>query len=292
MAYIKFWGVRGSIPTPGPTTVRYGGNTPCVELRISDDKFFILDAGSGIRELGVSLLKTGKPVKSHIFISHMHWDHIQGIPFFVPALLPGNEFIFYGAEEADTSLQEILENQMNHINFPIEMKDMASTLNFKALHEDKYEIDSVKLETFYLNHPGAALGYKFYVNNKSVVYISDNEPYPLINENSVNNDHDFVEDSNEKLIEFIKKTDFLIHDAQYTPEEYKGRFQWGHSPYNFTVDIALKSEVKKLILFHHDPVHDDSFVDDMLVKAQELARNAKSDLDIIAAREGQQISLD
>jgi len=284
MAYIKFWGVRGSIPTPGPTTVRYGGNTPCVELRLSEDKFFILDAGSGLRELGVYLTKLGKPVKSHIFISHMHWDHIQGIPFFVPALIPGNEFIFYGAEDADSSLQEILENQMNHVNFPIEMKDMASKLNFKALQEDTYEIDSVKFETF--------LGFKFYVNGKSLVYISDNEPYPTNNETIENDDQDFVEDSNEKLVEFVKKADILIHDAQYTPEEYESRYQWGHSPYNFTVDIALKAKVKKLVIFHHDPLHDDNFVDEMIVKAQEIARSAKSDLEIIGAREGLQIYLD
>lgn len=291
MAYLKFWGVRGSIPTPGPSTVRYGGNTPCVELRLSDDNFFVLDAGSGLRELGLKLLKSGKPIKSHIFISHMHWDHIQGIPFFVPALLPGNDFIFHGAEESYKTLEEILANQMNPINFPIEMNEMASSLKFEPLFEDSYTIDGINLETIYLNHPGSTLGYKFYINTKSIIYISDNEPYPNPpNDNA--DDLGYVEDANQKLFEFVKNADILIHDAQYTPEEYKNRVQWGHSPYDFTVNVALKAKVKQLVLYHHDPVHDDAFVDEMLYSAQKISRDAGGELEIISAREGLQISLD
>ncbi len=292
MAHIKFWGVRGSIPTPGPTTVRYGGNTPCVEVRLTEDKFFILDAGSGLRELGLHLLKSGKPIKSNILISHMHWDHIQGIPFFVPALLPGNEFTFYGAEEAEMSIKDILGNQMNYINFPIEMDDMASDLNFMGLQEDSYEVDGIKFETMFLNHPGSALGYKLFINGKSIVYISDNEPYPNDNEVTNEESQNFFEDSNEKLISFVKNVDILIHDGQYTPEEYKSRFQWGHSPYDFTVNVALKANVKQLVIFHHDPVHDDNFIDEIVFASQKMARDAKSKLDVIGAREGLQISLD
>ena len=282
MAYLKFWGVRGSIPTPGPSTVRYGGNTPCTELRFSDDKFFVLDAGSGLRELGLSLLKSGKKLHAHIFISHMHWDHIQGIPFFVPALLPGNQFIFHGAEDPNKSLKEILANQMNPINFPIKMDDMASNLNFEAFDVGTYEVEGVKVETMRLNHPGKALGYKFYVEGKTVVYVSDNEPQ----KNEYDHENSNVLSFNDILLDFTKNADILIHDAQYTPDEFKTRVTWGHSPYDFTVSLAMKSNVKKLVIFHHDPVHDDDFVDDLILAAKNIAKEAGSDLDILGAKEG------
>lgn len=287
MAYIKFWGVRGSIPTPGPSTVRYGGNTPCLELRFSDDHFFILDAGSGLRELGLSLLKSGEKLKSNIFISHMHWDHIQGIPFFVPALLPGNEFVFHGGEDPSKSLKDILENQMNPINFPITMQQMASNLNFEALDVGTYEIEGIKVETMRLNHPGKALGYKFYVNEQTIVYISDNEPYS----HEYDHKNNKVLEFNDLLLDFTKNVDVLIHDAQYTPEEFKTRITWGHSPYDFTVNLAMTSNVKKLVIFHHDPVHDDDFVDDMILAAKNIAKTTSSNLEILGAKEGLEIVL-
>jgi phosphoribosyl 1,2-cyclic phosphodiesterase len=296
MAYIKFWGVRGSIPTPGPSTSRYGGNTPCVELRYDEDKFFILDAGSGIRELGQHLLKSGKPVKSHIFISHMHWDHIQGIPFFVPAYIPGNKFYFHGAQEADLSLQDILADQMNPVNFPVQIEEMSSKFEFEPMYEGKYEFEGIKVETMYLNHPGYALGYKFYIKDKTVVYISDNEPYPVHPEVSQDTDSPdeslFIEDGNQRLINFVKDVDYLIHDAQYTPEEYKTKVQWGHSPYDYTVKIAIGAKVNTLILFHHDPVHDDEFVDTIIEAAKKISWQTGSNMQILGAQEGLELSLD
>jgi len=296
MAYIKFWGVRGSIPTPGPSTSRYGGNTPCVELNYGDDNFFILDAGSGIRELGQHLLKLGKPVKSHIFISHMHWDHIQGIPFFVPAYIPGNQFIFHGAQEADQSLEDILADQMNPVNFPVQIDEMSSKFEFEPMWEGEYKFEGIKVETMYLNHPGYALGYKFHIKKKKVVYISDNEPYPIHPKASMDTDNPdeitFVEDSNQRLINFARDVDVLIHDAQYTPEEYKTKIKWGHSPYDYTVNMALSADVKSLILFHHDPVHDDAFVDSIVEAAKKISWQAGSNMQILGAQEGMEISLD
>jgi len=296
MAYIKFWGVRGSIPTPGPSTSRYGGNTPCVELNYSGDKFFILDAGSGIRELGQHLLKLGKPVQSHIFISHMHWDHIQGIPFFVPAYIPGNHFIFHGAQEADLTLEDILAEQMNPVNFPVQIDEMSSKFEFEPMYEGNYTFDGIKVESMYLNHPGYALGYKFYISGKSIIYISDNEPYPAHPKVSLDTDNPdeivFVEDSNQRLINFAKDVDFFIHDAQYTPEEYKTKLQWGHSPYDYTVKVALAAKVKNLILFHHDPLHDDAFIDEMIDSAKKISWQEGSSMRVLGAQEGLQISLD
>jgi phosphoribosyl 1,2-cyclic phosphodiesterase len=296
MAHVKFWGVRGSIPTPGPSTSRYGGNTPCIELNYGDDNFFILDAGSGIRELGQHLLKQGKPVKSHIFISHMHWDHIQGIPFFVPAYIPGNQFVFHGAQEADLSLEDILADQMNPVNFPVQITEMSSKFAFEPMYEGDYKFEGIKVEAMYLNHPGYALGYKFHIKDKTVVYISDNEPYPVHPEVTQDTDNLdkilFVEDGNQRLINFAKDVDLFIHDAQYTPEEYKTKVQWGHSPYDYTVKVALGAKVKTLVLFHHDPIHDDAFIDSIVEASKKISWQAGSNMQIMAAQEGMEISLD
>jgi phosphoribosyl 1,2-cyclic phosphodiesterase len=296
MAYVKFWGVRGSIPTPGPSTIRYGGNTPCLELAYAEDRFFILDAGSGLRAFGQHLLKLNKPVHSHIFISHMHWDHIQGFPFFVPAFIPGNTFIFHGAPEADMKLEDILADQMNPINFPVQLEEMRSRFEYQELYEGTYEFEGIKVETLYLNHPGYALGYKFNINKKSLVYVSDNEPYPFYPTSartSSNPDEvQFNEDNNQRIINFCKNTDILIHDAQYTPDEYKTKYLWGHSPYDYTVRIALQGGCKTLVLFHHDPTHDDEFVDGLVESAKKISWQAGSTMKILGAKEGMSLSLD
>ena len=290
MATLKFWGVRGSIPTPGPTTIRYGGNTSCSELR-HNGKLFILDAGSGLRVLGNELLKTGSPITASIFISHMHWDHIQGIPFFTPAFIPNNNFTFYGSEPAGKDLPTIIADQMDPTYFPIEMKEMGSSMNFKPLFEDKYEIEGIQVETIYVNHPGNALGYKFYLNNKKLVYISDNEPFLNV-ENMNKSDQVLLgEDSNQKLINFITNVDVLVHDAQYTQDEYEKKITWGHSPVEYTVDIAIKAGVKKLVLFHHDPLHDDDMIDQMLKLAWDHASKSGNSMEILAAREGLTIDI-
>lgn len=288
MAQLKFWGVRGSIPTPGPTTIRYGGNTSCLEIRF-DDQLFILDAGSGIRALGNALLKEQQHIKGHIFISHMHWDHIQGIPFFTPAFIPGNNFTFYGAEEVDANLKKIISGQMDPAYFPIELNDMGASLKFKPLHEGRFEVEGVPVETIFVNHPGNALGYKFSINDKKLVYISDNEPFATVNGD---NNVDFIgEDGNEKLIRFLSDVDVLIHDAQYTPEEYIKHVTWGHSPYDYAVKLALEAKVKKLILFHHDPLHNDDKIDEILNGAVSLAAAAGKELEVIAAKEGLTLEL-
>lgn len=296
MAYIKFWGVRGSIPTPGPSTIRYGGNTPCPELAYSDDKFFILDAGTGIRAFGQHLMQLKKPLHSHIFISHMHWDHIQGFPFFIPAFIPGNSFILHGAPEADMKLQDILADQMNPINFPVQIDEMRSRFEYQELYEGSYEFDGIKVDTLYLNHPGYALGYKFGINNKSLVYVSDNEPYPFYPASAAasNNPKEiqFIEDGNQRIINFCKQADILIHDAQYTPEEYKTKNQWGHSPYDYTVRIALQAGVKILVLFHHDPTHNDEFIDKLVEAAKKISWQSGSTMKILGATEGMSLALD
>lgn len=300
---IKFWGVRGSIPTPGASTLRYGGNTSCVQLQFADGPLFILDAGTGIRELGNSLLRSDKPVKGYIFISHFHWDHIQGLPFFRPAYNHKNSFLISGSDDTSIKLADIISFQMDPTYFPITIEDMNADIQFRSIREEKFEIEEVEIQTMYLNHPGYALGFRFTYRNHSVVYISDNEPFYTQN---ANNDEkiseqnskkldkifdSFIENKDARLIDFCRKADILIHDTQFFPEEYEERRTWGHSPFNYTVDLAIKSEARQLILFHHDPDHDDETVDKILVLSRRLLKESGKSIQCQAAREGLEITI-
>ncbi len=294
---IKFWGVRGSIPTPGKSTLKYGGNTSCVEIRFTNGPHFIIDAGTGIRELGKSLLKEKHPIKAFIFISHFHWDHIQGLPFFLPAYNPENNFTIIGSDDPVIKLDQIISFQMDPTYFPVTIEDMQSKIHFKSIKEQKLNIEGVKIETIYLNHPGYALGYRMSFNDKSLIYISDNEPYNYQEKSKVKNCKEksstledifdsFVEDKDKKLIKFCKKADVLIHDTQFLPDEYLDRITWGHSPYNYTVDLAIKSKVKSLILFHHDPDHDDQTIDNIENLSKQQLKKADIPIYCMAASEG------
>lgn len=298
---IKFWGVRGSIPSPGERTIYYGGNTPCVEVQFPGKPRFILDAGSGIRELGKELLKLSDPVKAYIFISHFHWDHIQGLPFFKPAFNPSNNFIIYGCDEPNVNLSEIISMQMNPTYFPLAIEDMQAKVEFRTIKEETFDVEGIEVKTKFLNHPGYALGYRFTSNGKSIVYISDNEPFvhPAENGNPKTGSfktitdriEGFVEDMSDDLVEFIFGADILIHDTQYLPEEYEFKQTWGHSPLDYTVDIATRAKIKKLILFHHDPDHDDETINRMLDQSRELLKKGGNGIECEAAREGAVIKL-
>lgn len=296
---IKFWGVRGSIPTPGPRTTRYGGNTSCVEINFPNNPRFILDAGSGIRELGKEILRATEPVTSYIFLSHFHWDHIQGLPFFKPAFKPGNHFIIYGCDEPDVDLTKIISMQMNPIYFPVAVEDMRAKVEFRTAKEGTFQVEGVTVQSQFMNHPGYTLGYRFSYKDKSVIYISDNEPFrQLIEEKTSNAEsslrdrfENFVDNKEDQLIEFISEADVLIHDTQYFPHEYEERITWGHSPYTYTVDIAVKARVKKLVLFHHDPDHDDDTVDKMAELSRERLKSYNYSIPCIPAREGDVIEI-
>jgi phosphoribosyl 1,2-cyclic phosphodiesterase len=294
---IKFWGVRGSIPTPGKATFKYGGNTSCVELQCLDGPFIILDAGTGIRELGKFLLDKKNPVNAYIFLTHFHWDHIQGLPFFRPAFDPHNSFTIVGSDDAAIKLDQIISFQMDPTYFPITIEDMQANIQFRSIKEQQFEIDGAQIQTIYLNHPGYALGYRITYNNKSVIYISDNEPfnYPtdnLIYSKKYNSNkiedifENLVEDKEKKLIHFCMNADVLIHDSQFFQEEYLEKVAWGHSPFNYTVQLAMKSLAKKLILFHHDPDHDDKTIDHLETLSKQILKNANQSMDCFAAREG------
>ncbi len=294
---VRFWGTRGSIPTPGPDTVRYGGNTPCLEVRLHDNNLVIFDAGTGIRGLGDSLMAKGESVNAYIAISHPHWDHIQGFPFFKPAFISGNEFTILGAQSRFLTLRQMISDQMDKVYFPIQLSELRAKFNFHPLKEGTMQLFDAVLSSCYVNHPSFALGYRLETAGRSLVYISDNEPFDRELAKSVKNvDRSIVErynrvkgDPNQRVFEFCRGATILVHDATYTPEEYVNHVGWGHSHYLFTMEVAAKAGVKKLVLFHHDQMHTDDRIDEIILKCRKEIRIRNYQFDCVAAAEGMEL---
>ncbi|NOZ86700.1 MAG: MBL fold metallo-hydrolase [Deltaproteobacteria bacterium] len=272
---IKFWGVRGTCPTPGPKTVVYGGNTPCVELAFGTRKI-MLDAGTGLRVAGEKEIG-GEGKEWLIFLSHFHWDHIQGFPLFMPLFFKGNKIIVYAEKRPDTNAAEVMRAQMSYPCFPVELPHVAADFEFKNLvDQDKIKLGKAVIKCRRINHPGGCLSYRLDSGSKSVVYATDTE--------SITGEPDPV------LIEHARAADCLIYDACYTDQEYIGaigprRVGWGHSTWKKGVEVAKAAGVKKLVLFHHDPSHDDGFVEGIEKACREVWP------DSLAARDGLEINL-
>jgi phosphoribosyl 1,2-cyclic phosphodiesterase len=290
---VRFWGTRGSIATPGPATLKYGGNTSCVEVR-TKGHILVFDAGTGIHNLGIQLQKEfpSTPITVHIFISHTHWDHIQGFPFFLPAYGLQNRIIIYGPPGRDKTLRQIMRMQMDSDYFPVAIGDMNANIEIVEV-EAPITIDGISITHFYLNHPAMSLAYRVSDGTRSVVYATDNEPYQYTLPPQQKNTRPtgFPEYLDDKLIEFLQGTDLYIGEAQYTLEEYKAKLGWGHSPIESIVEFAVKAKVKRLALFHHDPYHEDAFVDEMVEHAQQLLAAQKSSIECFGAKEGMEVVL-
>ena len=292
---IRFWGTRGSLAKPGPRTIRYGGNTSCVEVHCGQD-ILIFDAGTGIRELGLALIQEslGEPLTLHLFISHTHWDHIQGFPFFVPAYEGTTTLHVYGSPGQGRPLEKLLHGQMDPDYFPVAFGDLESALSIHEFRGEDFRIGDTTISTMYLNHPGMCLGFKVQHDGKTLVYATDHEPYrstlPHLGQRGEEG-WEFGQVLDEELVRFAAGVDLYIGEAQYTDEEYRGRVGWGHSSLSATVGVALKAGVKSLALYHHDPMHSDEVVSEMLNKAKRLIAGQRSTLHCFAASEGLVVEL-
>ena len=285
---VCFRGVRGSIPTPGFETARYGGNTSCIELRAGDD-ILILDAGSGIRKLGEDLSEEfgSRPITAHIILSHTHWDHIQGLPFFVPLYAPQNRIRLLSGNGDAATLERALRNQMQPLHFPVALEQMAGLAGLGSVSSHHTYLGQFLLDKKMLNHPGGCAGLRVAVRDASIAYLPDHEPYRRYSpkgENSVQS-----EARRQALLRFLGGVDLLILDTQYTEAEYLKHIGWGHGCLSDSVALAVEAGVRKLLLFHHDPSHGDDEIDRMVEEARRLAGSAS--LVIEAAAEGQRLGL-
>jgi phosphoribosyl 1,2-cyclic phosphodiesterase len=254
---VKFWGVRGSTPTPQAGNLRYGGNTSCVEVRFADH-LYVFDCGTGFRALGQQLESesNGKAIAAHIFVSHFHWDHIQGIPFFRPLYENAqNRFVFHSSRRT-RSLQRVMEEQMASPYFPVDTSEMKAQRNFYDIEEGQTQLDDHStMRAMWLNHPQGCMGFRLETKEGVLVYATDNEP------------GDPVFDKNVRKL--AEGADVLIYDAQYLPEEYEAKRRgWGHSHWREAINIVMQSGAKELVLFHHDPDHDDVVIDKVVQEAR------------------------
>lgn len=306
---VKFWGVRGSIPVPGPDTVRYGGNTSCVSVTGRQGECIIIDGGTGLRPLGNDLterFKTLPPI--HILVSHTHWDHIQGFPFFTPCYIPGTRIHVRGPVHymENRTLQDLFDIQMQYEFFPISNCQLDADITYDTVDETSLTIGGVAVKSQFTNHPVRCLAYRLTENGRSVVYACDHEPYFNVfqsgedsQELSRTDDDLFggvdtaVADANQRFVDFIKDTDLYIADAQFTPEEYPSiRRNWGHSSWDYCLDWMIRSGTGRMVLTHHDPLRTDDQLDEILknvrAKAKEKGINPSR---IITSKEGMEITV-
>ena len=286
---VTFWGTRGSIPTPGATTSRYGGNTPCVAVEGAEGQLVVLDAGTGIRTLGLDLVeKQNGAVKVEILLSHAHWDHIQGLPHFKPFFAPGNTVRIWGTRQGTASLEAILRQQMDPAVFPVPLDALSASLTVQQVDRDEFSIGEFRVRTTKLRHPGTTLGFRLTPakggGGSSMAYVTDNELGP-------GGQYDVAKSWRRDFVAFLKDVDLLIHDAMYTPAELEQHRGWGHSTYEEAVNLAQDAGAKKLVLFHHEPEHGDKAMDGLVAAARKFAKTRGGSLEVLAAQEGMKVTL-
>jgi phosphoribosyl 1,2-cyclic phosphodiesterase len=296
---VKCWGVRGSIPVPGPATLRYGGNTSCVEVR-ADGEIIILDAGSGVRLLGLALEKEfgSRPIKLSLLNTHAHWDHIQGLPFFQPAYDGKNEIRLLGYRGIGGGFSAILARQMAAPFFPVRLHELPSKLSIEELNEMELRLGPVRVTSKFVNHPGNCVGYRLFTSAGSISFVPDNEPYEFRKLHAIacvnatpEQARKFAISERAKLVDFLHDSDLLMLDAQYTDQEYQEHIGWGHGSLSTSVALAVDARVRKLLLFHHDPNHNDAMIAQMVDQARQIAADRGSAVEIDAAQEGVELLL-
>jgi phosphoribosyl 1,2-cyclic phosphodiesterase/CheY-like chemotaxis protein len=288
---VKFWGTRGSIPTPGRRTASFGGNTSCVEIREDDGRVILMDCGTGARPLGLDIINRAEQLPLvDILVTHTHWDHIQGFPFFLPAYVPGSRLTIYGARGLDRTLEGSLSGQMQHTYFPVQLQELRARIDFVEVAEERFKLGSFRVTTQFLNHTAPTMGYRLESGTLKVVYATDHEPFCWTPVNGTDV-HALDHPGEDRHIEFMANADLLIHDSQYIDQEYPGKRGWGHSTIEYVIDVAVSAKVKRLALSHHDPLHNDEWVRRETDRARRRARSQGSDIEIFAAAEGMEIPL-
>jgi len=305
---VRFWGVRGSIPVPGKQTNRYGGNTSCVEVQPRGADPIIVDAGTGIRKLGQSLMTRefgDGHGTAHLLISHTHWDHIQGLPFFSPLYRAGNDLHIYARQRDDTHLRAIFASQTENLYFPVPMAIVKAQVGFRELIEgEQFSIGETRVSCTRLNHPWIAIAYRIDADGGSLVYASDTAPFsdvlleqefiavpPKLGDPLRPEDRAKLDEMRRGLVELCKDVDLLIYDTQFTPEEYRSRPHWGHSTPDDALEVARDAGVKTLCLYHHAPARTDDQQDAILTDYQARIRKAGFGCALLAAREGMELVL-
>jgi len=281
-ALVTFWGTRGSISTPGRTTEKYGGNTPCVELRWGD-AHIILDAGTGIRNLGLELTEQTTPenlLPLHLFLSHTHWDHIQGLPFFQPAYTKDTNLTIYGSPRKEHFLASILKGLMDLEYFPVGMSSFSAAISIREIPPEPIELGGITVDwQEQVYHPGGSVRYRLCAEGKTIIYATDVELNAIFHPASGTREHQSLA---EDYLSFISGADLLIADGQYTDQEYRGKVGWGHSSIDLLLHVAAQAQVRQLAIFHHDPQHSDKFLDELWMRYH----SAYPEMDIFWAREG------
>ncbi len=283
--FIRFWGTRGSIPVSGARFVRHGGNTSCVVIGCGKE-MVVIDAGSGVRDLGLELARAGAQ-RVHLFITHTHWDHIQGFPFFAPNYIPHFELIIHGAPSFGKDLSSVFRGQLDRDYFPVQFEDMRASIEFRVLNREALQIGDLKISWEYTNHPAATVGYKVESAGKSVAYVSDNEfLYGYLSSPRLVTPESPILVPHQKMVEFVQGVDLFIHEAQYTNDEYRTKIGWGHSSLSNACLLAALSKTKRWIVTHHDPMHDDDFLDGKLNLTREILNHLGASIEVSHAVDG------
>ncbi len=272
---VTYWGVHGTLPVPGPGTLRRGGNTPCVTMEIGGEPLYIFDCGSGIKQLSDRIMASGEQrFSARIFISHTHWDHINTVPFFAPLYVRGNQVEIYGPYQGDLTIARAIAAQMEGVYFPVTIREFGAHLVFRDLREETLDFGLVKIDTMLLKHPGSCLGYRVRCHGRTACYITDNELYLP---SDPRRDQRYLD----RLVEFVRGADVLITDTTYRDHEYPSKVDWGHSCVSEVADLAVRAQVKRLHLFHHDPDQNDEDIDrkldEMRVHVSRLGGNVECD---------------
>jgi phosphoribosyl 1,2-cyclic phosphodiesterase len=282
---VTYWGVHGTLPVPGPGTLRYGGNTPCVSVEISGEPLYVFDCGSGIKQLSDHLAASQvQRLSARVFITHTHWDHVNTIPFFGPLYVRGNQIEVFGPYQGDLTIERAIAAQMESVYFPVTVREFAARLVFRDLREETLTFGSVRIDTILLKHPGYCLGYRLTCHGRSVCYITDNELY---RQTDPRYDLAHVE----RLANFVRGADLLIADTTFRDHEYPAKVDWGHSCVSEVADLAARAKVKRLHLFHHDPDQSDDDIDLKLKETREALAGLGSDVECDAPVEGSKMVL-